>query len=246
MKAVVNKPKPKLLAPPPIPDDSKTKTPDAGKGVAVLSKGVKKAVLQMDAPKKASESRRMDWMPAKQYNQMQKGLKKAKSARSKNDKTETAARAKLVAAIKQPSTDAAFKPKVAFGGPGSGPQPGAVKPSLLSRAVGKIKDAIGSKPKEDANFHIGPRVPSASSHMKIGALKIGHSERSMSGIRKVKGVKRAKTPMKTSKPHPINPMHIKPPKGSAQAPGKSIGVIKAMKDRRLYAVVRHAGVKFSK
>lgn len=88
----------------------------------------------------ASESKpakvRMDWMPEGQYQQMQKGLKKAVAARKKADK----AAPKVVMPA---GPDPSFKPKIALGGPGSGPHAHKViDPKKDAAAIEKVKSWI--------------------------------------------------------------------------------------------------------
>jgi hypothetical protein len=201
----------------------------------------------------ASPTVKMDWMPQGQYEQEQKGLKKAVAARKKSDK---AAKAQAILRRAAPQAPAApFVPKVQFGGPGSGPHGKTSTASYKAThafkrgKLGKSSVAPWNMQKAtQAAVHraIQPEknVKAAEHHVMVKSggnpgvyyakSKHGTFDEAMQEAAKHKGafvqsggkrhdVKAADVTV--SKTHPINPLKIKPPKGSQIAPLKSIAPV---------------------
>lgn len=99
-----------------------------------------------DCPALAMGARRMDWMPAKQYEQMQKGLKKAVAARKKGDKAAAKKPAPAIvppqrSLLKPAQLSSASHPSAPMKAPSANQQPGAVK--LQPKSTLKIESKDG-------------------------------------------------------------------------------------------------------
>lgn len=107
---------------------------------------------------------------------------------------------------------------VEMGGPGSGPQPGRTNAS--GQDLSKAKAGVVTR--ADQINQAGQRAGKLPAPGASPAARYAQQQQARQALKK-NGGKLADT--KVSPTHPINPNKIKPPKGSAPAPGKTIGAI---------------------